>query len=644
MIHRRPPHSPELSSATVSALRRHVARDPSWLLALQLGPRQALALVQGIDPRDLVVLGSLDRDAARRLVKEALDPVQGGSPRGPARRAREPFARIPRVGVSGGRLDAPTTRRAGARPPVSGAREGIVREDVALAPASAPARSLRDLGLDGTGSAVPVAHTMDGSFRHWHGHHIFKGHKVKVPAPPWSQRVVSGGWELNHWSHRDGATLCTLDSGRLLLIGGWDTGYREDPWPKDIYSTPGSEEDEAGRAFTTNEVWSSDNDGLTWQRLLYHVPGLPPNSGPEARFRRVHTPSWAYCGDYFYLIGGDTYVRHSEVWRTSLAGTGEVWERTASTVHPLYWRDRVFSIAGSLNNKLYVMGGQLNYADPTTAQNDVYVSDDGVGWDEVTAPVPWTRRGMVYGMPVIYNKLKGKDELYLLGGGIYDDGTGKKILFDGIYKFDGTAWDKVLGEGHGRWPRWLGGPSSGRAYHNVVRTNDGWLWIITGSVEDSGSCTGILASDDDGVHWSVALDADWGYGGGSHADGVTISKDGKIVRASGNAYDRSTYTISREYVPPRPTVASFSPSTGSVDGGMSVEIRGTGFSAGVKAVIVTTTGGPFDTFQCTDMTTVDDTLLIVVMPRFPLPPADAEIYVVGTGGTAFPPYKFMYTT
>jgi hypothetical protein len=151
-------------------------------------------------------------------------------------------------------------------------------------------------------------------------------------------------------------------------------------------------------------------------------------------------------------------------------------------------------------------------------------------------------------MPVIRNKVTGKDELYLIGGGIF----GVAVYFDDVWRFDGTYWFRVPPKpapgAQPGWPTGLNPPErSGRKYHNVVLTPpgpdwpDGLLWVITGSIGGNGSSKTILVSRNVGATWEIFMIADWGIGG-SHADAVTVF-DGDIIRATGNAYDRSTYRI-----------------------------------------------------------------------------------------------------
>ncbi|MBK8217881.1 MAG: IPT/TIG domain-containing protein [Myxococcales bacterium] len=424
---------------------------------------------------------------------------------------------------------------------------------------------------------------------------------------PWVQRVINGEAD---WSHRDGATMCVLDSKRILLIGGWNPGQ----WATE----------------STNEIWKSDNGGKTWELLLSHNQ-TPPTSGAGARFRPVHTPAAVACDGYFYLIGSDAQTPHSEVWRTSLAGTGEVWERRTATLHA-DWDDRALGIAGSLDGVLYAMGGMLDVETPSSAQNDVYESTDGgATWTKMNIAVPWSPRAGVYGMPLI------GDRIFLVSGGVYAD-----ECFDGVFAFDGAAWYTINADGTSPIPFGSGaGQTAGRYYHSVLRTPDGRVWIVGGSALDPanniglGSVWGIAASDDNCETWFHFNDIAWGAGLGTHADALAVFEN-RIVRASGNAFDRATLTINREAIPPSPTIVSCAPSTGPTS--TVTTITGTGFAQGVLGVYVFNGGGPV---EAANFAVVSDTALEVEMPTFP----GAVVYfmVFGPGGQGYDnSFSFTY--
>ena len=463
----------------------------------------------------------------------------------------------------------------------------------------------------------------------------------------WVQRVVDkveleGGLAVRKgWSHRDGATLCHLDyvtpetpKGRILLIGGWDSSdepHLIDGWKPDAFAT--EKEISQGWTHTTNEVWKTDNEGQTWELLLPHDDLHDDTTFPPRRFPRVHTPAWTRCNDgFFYLIGGDNYVPHAQVWRTSLTGDGKRWQYMGVISGPdVHWGERILSIAGSLNGVIYVMGGQLTTSS-ITARNDVYyTADQCKSWH----PVPWNPifklwepRGMVSGMPVIRDRETGVEWLYLVGGGIFDQTNPPDTFFDSVWKFNGARWLMVRptsepGDPKG-WPTGMNLPpgqpkTCGRKYLTVVLTPpgpdwlDGLIWVITGSVL-GGNTKKLVISKDTGKTWEEApVEADWAA---SHADGAMEYKGG-IMRASGNAFDRSTYRISYvglgEYLKTRlPGVSSVTPWMGKPGAGKDdiVVLTGTGFST-VRAVYVdpSTVNVTYAKFK---PPTTDDTLEVVI--------------------------------
>jgi hypothetical protein len=442
---------------------------------------------------------------------------------------------------------------------------------------------------------------------------------------------------------------------RLLLIGGWDPSEEKHPtWT--LESTDPTvirgDELEKGRALTTNEIWASDDDGATWHLLRGHLPN--PKQSTTPRFERVHTPAWAQDDDYFYLIGGDIYRPHSEVWRTHLDGDGTKWEYRGT----IPWGNRFFSMAGIINGKLYAMGGQETLH-PGTASKDVWWSGNGgQTWHLMPAQSMWSPRGMVYGMPVIYNEKKGREELYLVGGAIY-----QHEYFDGVFKFDGITWEQVRPDTPinvspaDPWP-----DGGGRGYHNVVLTApgpgypDGLMWVITGSTWGQPSCKTLLISKDKGKTWTVLLRADWGLEPtGSHADAVTVHK-GDIIRASGNAFDRSTYRIHQvtvaEFLKRRaPVVTRVTPLEG--EEGETITVRGVGFE---NACAVRIDVGDVNTVYVTFTTPVVDPadpaleMFTFTMPDVYVPPTvkvrepyNVFIVVVNPDGSSpYPAGAFGY--
>ena len=326
------------------------------------------------------------------------------------------------------------------------------------------------------------------------------GTPVSAPLDPWARSTI--GAMPDSWYPRDGAQMVQLDSGRVLYIGGWSP---YDPW--------GSR--------TTNEVWASDDRGVTWTLLLPHDPDAP-RSGPGARFAPGHTVGVTTWQGRAVVIGTDPnqppYT--GDVWQES--DDGATWTLVSDDAPTA---GRCLFMVGSLGDDLYVMGGQVNIYMQETAIADVWRSSDGgVTWTELDAP-PWAGRGMVY-RPVEHD-----GQLYIVGGGRYDDVD--VVAYNGVYAFDGEVWTTVLADGHAQWTA---------TYYNALAASQGRLWLFNGFT-GTEELSRALYSDDDGATWSTLPGGSGGVP--SHADAV-VAADDVVLRVSGSLSERNVYQFARE--------------------------------------------------------------------------------------------------
>lgn len=314
---------------------------------------------------------------------------------------------------------------------------------------------------------------------------------------------------------RDGAHLIQTDSGRILIVGGWNPYAPED---EPVYGAAAQIVDWDG--YTTNEVWASDDDGETFTELLAH-DNTTPTSGAGARFHGFHTGGVIRHAGYVVVVGGDAFDIRSDLWRST---DGETWERMSASAP---WQGLMLQMTASFNGAIYVMGGQTNLGDAATANANVWKTTDyGVNWTQID-DAPWAPRGMVYS-PVVHN-----GALYVVGGGTYDDTA--RDYYNGVYRFNtDETWDTVVADGHGQF--------LGRQYHNVVSTG-GRLWAFNG-YNEVNLLSGVY-SDNNGVTWSDYEDPLWGA---SHADSMCVTSDHRILAALGNngfnTLDRGVYQIS----------------------------------------------------------------------------------------------------
>lgn len=314
------------------------------------------------------------------------------------------------------------------------------------------------------------------------------------------------------WLPRDGAQLVALpETHRLVLLGGWRPNNSE-PLP------------EWNNNFLTNEIWSSDDLGKSWTRLLADT------TVQSERFPRGHAFGAVIHNNYLYTVGSESYPRGS-VWRSLLTSNGTAWELITETAPT---SNRVLWMTASFNGNLYVMGGQQDLSDITTALSDVYRSSDGgYNWTRLD-DAPWGGRGAVFN-PVVYN-----GSLYVIGGGKYHPTDAGRVLYNDVWKMGkDEKWSLILADGHSQF--------IGRHYHNTFTTK-GRLWVMGGynnnvpdstELDQAGNLKSIFYSTDGGFNWTRWQDSLWG---GSHADGVSVMDD-VVYRASGNAFDTATYSI-----------------------------------------------------------------------------------------------------
>jgi hypothetical protein len=317
------------------------------------------------------------------------------------------------------------------------------------------------------------------------------------------------------WHSRDGASMVQLATGRILMIGGWSP---EDPW-----GPLGNLGPDGGGDRITNEVWASDDGGVTWSLLLAH-DASPPLTGANARFPPGHTVGLVTYGGHAVLLGSDPLLGSGnyagDVWQESDNGT--TWTRTATDAPTV---DRTLFMCANFKGAIYVMGGQRSLSDPTTALNDVWRSvDGGVTWTRL-ADAAWSPRGMVY------RPVEDKGKLVIVGGGRYTDTV--TIAFNGVFAFDGTTWATMAPDGHDQFVA---------TNYNPVASLNGRLWLFNGyEPVNNVELSRAVVSDDGGATWTTFA----GGAGGpdpSHAD-ATLTAGGRIIRISGSQAERAIWAF-----------------------------------------------------------------------------------------------------
>ncbi len=246
------------------------------------------------------------------------------------------------------------------------------------------------------------------------------------------------------WERRAGLHVVELDD-RLYLMGGRTALEGVLPIIADIWA----------------DVWVSDNNGATWDKIL--------DTDTEG-----HWPERAYfqavtLDGFMYVLGGQnsgfTPTFYNDVWRSA---DGISWTQMTADAG---WETRAGLRAVAFKGEIYVFGGSLNddvAIDPIGGPariyfNDVWKSADGADWVQLTADASWEPRA---GAVVVVKD----DYMYLLGG---EDGFTCEPLpdcelpyFNDVWRSkDGADWELVT-ESAGWSPR--PGHQCGVIYDQIV--------------------------------------------------------------------------------------------------------------------------------------------------------------------------------
>lgn len=251
------------------------------------------------------------------------------------------------------------------------------------------------------------------------------------PRDVWASSDGLTWTEVTHeagWTHGDLPTTITFQD-RMWFMGGWYGGRLPEGGP-------------------SNEVWSS-RDGAKWDRVAEHA-GWSPRLGAAGI---VHADRmWLLGGSEQYFFGDESHLRN-DVWSSA---DGADWVQ--ATAHAP-WAPRAYHAALSFRGKMWVFGGG-NYLPTYIGYNDVWSSDDGATWTQVTAHAPWPPR--IWFSAVVYRGC-----MWVLGGWSHEP---NKNYNDVWYTADGVTWHE------------LKTPSiwSERHEHSAYVFDDR-LWIVAGN-------------------------------------------------------------------------------------------------------------------------------------------------------------------
>ena len=174
----------------------------------------------------------------------------------------------------------------------------------------------------------------------------------------------------------------------------------------------------------------------------------------------------------------------------------------------------------SHDNKLWLLGGNVNYSDRNGRTNDIWVSaDHGTNWQVVVASASWERRSE-------YQAFVYSNNLYVLGGRGHSS----------IQPWFSNVWSSYNGNNGLNWVRVLANaPWSGRLDHQVL-VNSSTILLLGGLALNSPligrRINDVWKSVDGGSTWTeVTGDAGWSARYGHQA----IRANNKIWVLGGNA-------------------------------------------------------------------------------------------------------------
>ena len=176
------------------------------------------------------------------------------------------------------------------------------------------------------------------------------------------------------WVHSDLPVTLSYQN-RLWIMGG--------------RKLPGAE--------NSNAVWSSP-DGNDWRCECESAGWCPRVSAAHVVFKNK---MWVLGGTENFYENSERTL-HNDVWCTT---NGSDW--TSVTEHAP-WSARAHHQAIVFNDKIWVLGGGGRFHEPNTL-NDVWCSDDGEHWTEVTSAAEWAPR--IWHSVAVY-----RDHLWIIAG------------------------------------------------------------------------------------------------------------------------------------------------------------------------------------------------------------------------------------
>ena len=200
-------------------------------------------------------------------------------------------------------------------------------------------------------------------------------------------RQVNDGAGANHWPARAYFQAVTKQ-GRMFVLGGQDFGLIPNPDPTCAPFCPPF----ISTSNFYNDVWSSRN-GRRWEQLTSDA-GWPPRAGlTSVVFRgEIYVFGGSFNDDSAVIGGPPQRVYFNDVWKSR---DGRTWELLTEAAP---WLPRAGAAAVVKGGYIYLLGGEEGFLCQPVGSctppyfNDVWRTQDGVTWEEVTSSAGWSPR------------------------------------------------------------------------------------------------------------------------------------------------------------------------------------------------------------------------------------------------------------
>ncbi len=236
---------------------------------------------------------------------------------------------------------------------------------------------------------------------------IFGGWFQSFEAPPrdvWSS-PDGKNWKLvtkeAPWKHSD-LPMTLVHNECMWIMGGWYNGR-----------LPGHS--------ASNEVWYS-TDGIKWEQATKNAGWSPRLAAGAVAFKGK---MWILGGTENYYFGDDKSLKH-DVWYST---DGKEWKQATANAG---WSPRAYHQAVVHAGKMWVFGGG-NYVPKYHGVNDVWCSDDGVTWTQVSDKAAWSPR-------LWFSAVTYRDRMWVLGGW---SNNPSKNWGDVWHSKDGKNWQQL---------------------------------------------------------------------------------------------------------------------------------------------------------------------------------------------------------